>query len=137
MAEVLYDDQCLYCWGDPRLDEKFVQANVLVLLDGIKLETDKDSLFWPQAAVKSASYEPTFPVDIEAAAAGSQEAAEDIAIGLAMDHIPEPGVSLVVSDPEGVYPDGFDIRLVFCKEYNARVFAKRVTDTFGLASSGK
>lgn len=136
MADVIYEAECLYCWGDPRLDDELLKATVVLLGDGVKLETQNDSLFWPKDAIKSASYEPTFPVDIEAAAGGSLDAAQDIAIGLAMDHIPEPAVSLMVHDPEGIYPEGFDIRLVFGKEYNARVFAKKITDTFSLGSTG-
>ncbi len=130
MSNAFYEFDCLYCSGDPRLDETFVQARVLLFPDGIKLETDKNSLFWPKSGIRNALYQPRHPVDIDAIAKGSIEAAEDIAVGLAMDVPPEPAVTLTIQDPEGVYEDGFEISLVFEKEYNARVLAKRIADNY-------
>ena len=135
MSEILYEDKCLYCWGDPRLEDKLVQARVILRSDGVKLETKTDSVLWPRKAIRNISYQATHPVDIEDAAGGSVEKAQDIAIGLAMDHLADPAVSLIIHDPESVYEEGFDIRLIFTKEYNARVFAKRVSNAFGVGGN--
>jgi hypothetical protein len=60
------------------------------------------------------------------------EAAEDVALGLAMDEVPEAALSLVVEDPEGVMVHGFDVRVIFRNEYYAKVFAKRMSAALGV-----
>ena len=68
----------------------------------------------------------------EIARAQGVEAAQDIAIGLAIDVPPEPALKFIVADPEGVEPEDFDVRIMFRNEYFAKVFAKRALTAIGL-----
>ena len=64
---------------------------------------------------------------------GRWVSAQDIEIGLAMAHIPdEPALSFKVDDPEGVDPNGFDIRVIFRNDWYARVFGKRTEKALGV-----
>jgi len=121
-----YQDDCLYCWGDPRMADTLVSGRIIVSKEGLRFEADDLVLSWPRARIRGLSYEPTHPVDIDAASGGNLDAAQDIAIALAMDHVPEPALSILVEDPEGIAQEGFDIRLVFDTEYRARLAMKRI-----------
>jgi len=134
MADTLYEDEkCTYCWGDPRFEDRFVTGSLTLAPDGVSFVAEQDSIVWPKAAIKSVKYAPTHPVDLEEIArTQGVEAAQDIEVGLAMDVAPEPALSIVVHDPEGVEPDGFDVRILFRNQYYAKVFAKRVSTTFGV-----
>jgi len=126
MTEPTYEDDCRYCWGDPRTDETLVSGRLRIHDDRVSFTSDRLQLWWPLGDIRGVSYKPAYPVDIEAAAQGSLDVAQDIAICLAMDHIPDPAISISVEDPEGVYKDGFDIRLIFATEYRAKVALARI-----------
>ncbi len=134
MNEHLYDDDnCTYCWGDPRFDQRFVAGRLVLGTEGVRFESQEDSVVWPKGAIKSLAYAPTHPVDLDEIARSSGiDAAQDIAIGLGMDHVPDPALSLHVDDPEGVEPNGFDIRIIFRNEYYAKVFGNRAAQALGL-----
>jgi len=139
MVKALYQDvQCTYCWGDPRFEDQFVLGRIILTVESIKFVSAKneDSVIWPKASIKFISYAPTHPVDLnEISRTQGLDATQDIAIALNMERVPEPALSLNVQDPEGVIPDGFDIRIIFRNEYYAKVFGKRAVDTFGLSFS--
>jgi hypothetical protein len=133
MPELPYeDDNCTYCWGDPRLDQRFVPGKLVLSADGVRFVGEHDTLAWPKGNIRSVEYAPTHGVDLEELARSyGIEAAQDIDLGLA-DHVPEPALRLVVEDPEGVELHGFDVRVMFRNEYYAKVFAKRMSAAFGM-----
>lgn len=125
MPEMYEDEECTYCWGDPRFNETIVRGKIIICENEIRFQGDKDTVIWPAASVLSIQYEPTHPVDLdEIAREKGIDAAHDIAIGLG-DLQPEPALSIRVKDPEGIETDGFEIRVVFRNERYARAFAKR------------
>lgn len=130
-----YEDDCLYCWGDPRTQDTLVSGRIFVCEEQVRFEADDLVLSWPGTRIRGVSYEPTHPVDIDAAAGGSVDAAQDIALALAMDHIPEPAISLLLEDPEGIV-EGFDIRVVFDTEYRAKLAMKRIESALDPRYSG-
>ena len=138
MQDTLYDDdKCTYCWGDPRLDKRFVSGRLILTSEGVRFESDADAIVWPKAAIRTIVYTPTHPVDLDEIARSSGiDAAQDIAVGLSMDQVPELALSFAVDDPEGVVPDGFDIRILFRNEYFAKVFAKRASTALGVTFVG-
>jgi hypothetical protein len=102
----------------------------------VRFEADDLVLAWPHDRIRRVSYEPTHPVDIDAAPGGSIDTAQDIAIALAMDRIPEPAISILLDDPEAIVEDGFDIRIVFDTEYRAKLAMKRIRSALGSRYSG-
>ncbi|HUS45979.1 MAG TPA: hypothetical protein VM219_08115 [Phycisphaerae bacterium] len=136
MSKGEYKDHCLYCWGDPRTQDTLISGRIFVCKDEVRFESDDLVLSWPFARIRGVSYEPTHPVDIDAVAGGSVDVAGDIAIALAMDHIPDPAISMLVEDPEGIVVEGFDIRLVFDTEYRAKLAMKRIESALDPRYSG-
>jgi len=53
-----------------------------------------------------------------------------------MDHIPEPAISILLEDPEGIVEDGFDIRIVFDTEYRAKLAMERIQSVLEPRYSG-
>ena len=136
MSKGEYEDHCLYCWGDPRTQDTLISGRIFVCKDQVLFESDDLVLSWPFARIRGVSYEPTHPVDIDAAAGGSVDVAQDIAIALAMDHIPDPAISMLLEDPQGIVEEGFDIRLVFDTEYRAKFAMKRIQSALDPRYSG-
>jgi len=121
-----YEDDCLYCWADPGTQRTLVSGRIFICADGVRFQTDKLVLSWPIERIREVSYEPTYPVDIDAVAGGNADAAQDIAIALAMDHIQEPAISTLLGDPEQIVEEGFNIRIVFGTEYPAKLAMERI-----------
>ena len=121
-----HEHDCLYCWGDPGTQRTLVSGRILVCREQVRFKGDDLVLSWPSARIREVTYEPTHPVDIDAAAGGRVDEAQDIAVILAMDYIPEPAISIVLEDPEAIVEERFDIRLVFATEYRAKLAMKRI-----------
>ncbi len=138
MSAFLYDDeQCTYCWGDPRSDQSFVSGRLILTAEAVRFESECEEIVWPKSAVRSIAYAPTHAVDLDQLARSyGAAAAADIEIGLNMDEVPDPALSLVVDDPEGVEPSGFDIRILFRSAYYAKVFGKRASVALGVPFTG-
>jgi len=136
MTNRVYEDCCLYCWGDPRAQETLLSGRIYVCVEEARFEADDIVLAWPYAKIQKVSYEPTHPVDVDAVAGGNIDAAQDIAIALAMDHIPKPAISILLEDPEGIMEDGFDIRIVFDTAYRAKLAMRRIQSAMGTRYSG-
>lgn len=136
MPQGEYEDDCVYCWGDLQTQETIVSGRILVGQEMVRFEADDLVLSWPITRIRRVSYEPTHPVDIDAAAGDNVDMAQDIAIALAMDHIPQPAISILLDDPEGIVSDGFDIRVVFDTEYQAKLAMKRIQSALDARYSG-
>ncbi len=129
MTDELYeDDQCWYFGGDPRLETEG-EATLSLFSDCIRLKSEAGSLCWPRRDVLAIRFQET--VDHRYNLSGlSPEAAADAELSLIEEGRLEPALSISVRDPEGVYTDGFDVRVAFRSGYHAKVFAKRVQKAF-------
>jgi len=115
----LYQDECSYMGGDPRLPSPEVkngfldplQATLTLKTDAIQLEIGNEKAFWPRDCISEAS--------LMKADWGDRGG-----IKLA------PFLQIRVRDPEGVYERGFLIELGFRSLYYARVFLKRLAEAF-------
>lgn len=131
MSEGEYRDDCLYCWGDPRTELTLLSGHLVVNHEQVRFEASNLTLVWPRVRILGAAYAPTHPIDIDSAAGGNIDAAQDIAIGLAMDVEPDPAISILIDDPEDIVEGGFDIRIVFDTEYRAKLAMKRIESATG------
>lgn len=93
------DDECTYCGADPRFADDMQKGRRTLTKNEVRFQGVRDSISWPRRAIVDVAYSPTFPVDLEAIARTSGiDAAQDIAVGLAEDCVPEPSLSIHIED---------------------------------------
>jgi hypothetical protein len=107
---------CKYIGGDPRVDAQGA-GDVVVESAGISVHLHGQKLQWPTDSLIAVTYEQE-QLGMERA-----EYEEDVPIGPGEWLIRHTAL-LVVADPEGVFPDGFRVRMSFRNEYSARLFVK-------------
>jgi hypothetical protein len=120
------DDSVSYLGGHPKHDER--GSGTLTLDDELIRFVSIDGttrLGIPKASVENVYFE-NQGLGMEQA-----EAEEEAPIGL-NEILLRPTTVVVVKDPEGVLPEGFNVRFGFRNEYYGRLFSRKCSDKFGL-----
>jgi len=111
MTEVLYkDDEVVgYMGGDPRIKAKGVDTELFLSVSKLSFRIQENSIDYEKASVHSV-------------------------------RIDDKNLLLLIvklRDPEGVEPDGFNIRFRFRNDYLAKVFGKRIEAALGVPFSSE
>lgn len=128
---VLYEDNCKWFGGDPRHGSRY-SGKLVLTTNEIRFVFGwiwKKSITYARASVRSVGY--TTVCTLERGHRPEHAHSWDEFV-----HVDNPGLSLKIEDPEGAYPNGFDVRISFRSEYYAKVFGKRIGSAFGLPFAG-
>jgi len=110
-SEVLYEADCDYEQGDPRIRDQYIAGKLVLRADEIRFVRRRwmkwEALMtYPKGSVGSARYF-------------------------------ETGLILNVEDPEGAYTHGFDLHFRIGDKYRTKVFGKRIESVFGVSFIGE